>query len=1065
MGTGTFTVSLRLLDEVRWRDAPVAGERAQALLAALALDGGRTLAAERLIDLVWGEEAPANGAKGLHVLVSRTRTACGGDVIVREGAGYRLGVDASGVDVLLLAKLVRDAGVALDADAARAAALAREALALSTAGDSTVLAADGEGDGPLHAVRIEAAAALARARVILARAVSRTGAHAEALPGLEAACANAPDDERLLADLLHSEAAARGPAAALERYERFRRELRERLGASPGQELQRVQRELLALEEPVRSGLRYDANALLGRDRDLERLRALLAGARVVSIVGPGGLGKTRLAHVLARAASTPVVHFVELVGVTVADDVLGEVGSVLGVRDSVTTRRALTASQRTDIRTRVAQQLAQAPALLVLDNCEHLVEPVAALVAFLVATVPDLSVLTTSRAPLAISAERVYQLGALETADATELFEQRARAARADVSTPPAAVRSIVTRLDGLPLAIELAAAKVRVMAVEEIDRRLANRFALLRGGDRSAPDRHQTLLAVIDWSWNLLHEPERRALRRLALFHDGFTLDAAESVLGPPPGANALEAVQALVEQSLLSVEETATGTRYRMLETVREFGRMQLADAGEDAEARRAQLEWATDFAGRYAPQLAGRGQIAAIDAMGAEEVNLADELRGALTGGAPGPAMALLAALGMFWSLRGEHVRLVALIEVTCDAVRDWSPPPEAHDATRAAMALMLNFAVITSTAPPPPIHELLRRLGPGEGDPWLSAAVRVTLAYEPEEPARFAAALRNLIATGDRETARSASQWLGHVLENAGDHAGARAATQAALDLTDDQDGPWQAAILQTQLAQLWLHDADRRRAVECAQAALPVMRRLGAGDDEMQLHALIALCAISDGQLDVAAVELEQLDRINTTDAIFGGSAFRTIVRAELALANGERGEPLRSVRETAAEMRAMSLPGLPEMDASPWALFGDTTALALHASYATGAEVEQGAELFQLCRANVLHALAQSEGHIDFPATGTALLALASWLIQRGDGSATAATSAARLMALSERFSSSSTLPTLSPERVGSLVETTAAGALGGFRDEYRDARPADLRGRAHAAVEELPG
>src|SRR5581483_1622659 len=173
-------------------------------------------------------------------------------------------------------------------------------------------------------------------------------------------------------------------------------------------------------------------------------------------------------------------------------------------------------------------------------------------LVAFLVSTTAELRVLTTTRSPLAIAAERVYLLGQLEVADAAELFCERALAARPNVHLDSAVVTSIVTRLDGLPLAIELAAAKVRAMGVEEIDRRLENRFAFLRGGDRSAPDRHQTLLAVIDWSWNLLGDAERRALRRLALFHDGFTLEAARAVLGD----GALGAIQELVDQSLLAV-----------------------------------------------------------------------------------------------------------------------------------------------------------------------------------------------------------------------------------------------------------------------------------------------------------------------------------------------------------------------------------------------------------------------------------------------------------------------------------------------------------------------------
>ena len=162
----------------------------------------------------------------------------------------------------------------------------------------------------------------------------------QALPGLEAAHAARADDEALLADLLRSEAVVRGPGAALERYEAYRRDLLERLGTNPGERLARAHRDLLALDRPVRSGVRYDASSLRGRDRDVARLRALLTDARVVSIIGPGGLGKTRLAHVLARDAAQSVVHVVELVGVTAAEDVIGEVGSVLDVRDSVSAQR-----------------------------------------------------------------------------------------------------------------------------------------------------------------------------------------------------------------------------------------------------------------------------------------------------------------------------------------------------------------------------------------------------------------------------------------------------------------------------------------------------------------------------------------------------------------------------------------------------------------------------------------------------------------------------------------------------------------------------------------------------
>jgi predicted ATPase len=255
--------------------------------------------------------------------------------------------------------------------------------------------------------------------------------------------------------------------------------------------------------------------------------------------------------------------------------------------------------------------------------------------------------VLTTSRAPLAIAAERVYPLGQLEADDAARLLCERAVAARPGVELDDAVVRRVARRLDGLPLAIELAAVKVRAMSLAEIDRRLENRFALLRGGDRAAADRHQTLLAVIDWSWNLLDEDERRALRRLSLFHDGFTLEAAEATLG----ATALEAVPGLVDQSLLSVEEADGRVRYRMLETVREFGGMQLVDAGEDADARAARRRWATAYARREAPRLFRPQQLEAIAAVGAEETNLADELRDALADGDAGTVVELLAALGL------------------------------------------------------------------------------------------------------------------------------------------------------------------------------------------------------------------------------------------------------------------------------------------------------------------------------------------------------------------------------------------------------------------------------
>ncbi|KUO16740.1 BTAD domain-containing putative transcriptional regulator [Streptomyces dysideae] len=602
-----MSIVLTLLDGVRWHGEPVVGERPQALLAALATPSGTAVRAERLVDAVWADDGPANPGKALQVLVSRTRSVCGPNSVVRDGDGYRLGLRPHQIDALVVRSEAAAARGALTRDPTQAAEHARAALAL--AGGLTIAE---DASGPLADVRREAVRDLRSARTVLAQAESRSGSHDEALPILEEAVAAWPDDEALLADLLRSLAAVRGGAAALSRFESYRSALRDRLGTDPGSELQRLHHELLSRDSPVRDGLHYEATALVGRADDIRRLRAALVSSRVVSILGAGGLGKTRLAHVLGRNAAQPVAHFVELVGVTAAEDLVGEVGTALGVRDSVSGRRALTPEQRADVRARIAQHLDQAPSLLILDNCEHIVDAVADLVAYLVATTRELRVLTTTRAPLAIAAERVYLLGSLGAEDAGELFAQRALAARPDVVLDEGTVADIVRQLDGLPLGIELAAAKVRVMSTPDIARRLQNRFALLRGGDRSAPDRHQTLLAVIDWSWNLLTDAEQRALRWVSVFHDGFTLDAAERVLGP----DALDAVQSLVSQSLLTVLESGAGVRYRMLETVREFGRMQLVDVGEDEAALAAHRDWAVEYAVRHVPGLFGPGQFEAV-----------------------------------------------------------------------------------------------------------------------------------------------------------------------------------------------------------------------------------------------------------------------------------------------------------------------------------------------------------------------------------------------------------------------------------------------------------------
>ncbi|MER6942268.1 hypothetical protein ABT284_31345, partial [Nocardioides sp. NPDC000441] len=424
--------------------------------------------------------------------------------------------------------------------------------------------------------------------------------------------------------------------------------------------------------------------------------------------------------------------------------------------------------------------------------------------------------------------------------------------------------VDEIVTRLDGLPLAIELAAVKVRAISVDDIARRLENRFELLRGGDRSAPDRHQTLVAVIDWSWNLLSDRDRRAMRWLSVFHDGFTLAAAEAMLG----ADTFAAIEELVDQSLLTVVDAPLGSRYRMLETVREFGRMQLIDAGEETAARAAQRAWARDYADASAGRIYSPEQFDAMDELRAEESNLADILRQVLADDEAESVIRLFCAMGVFWTIAGEHQRVIMLAGPVADLLVEWEPPPELLEKTRLVLALLLFGAAVTGGSGLERLMRILDRIGADAADPQLRVMLKVmramastvagsatgTRAGRPLEDE-----LADLVDDPDQDVRARAYTFLSHERENLGDPEGAVAAGREALRLTGTDGGLWPQAMLHAQLSGLYAQLGRLGEAAEHAREAVPVLRRLGADDDLVQTRAILVTYAVEQGRLEEAA--------------------------------------------------------------------------------------------------------------------------------------------------------------------------------------------------------------
>ena len=732
---------------------PVGGARLRALLTVLALRAGRTVPAGVLVDEVWDGDPPADAPGALQALVGRLRRALGADAVASAEGGYRLAARPDDVDLHRFERLTGEGTRALaDGDPAKAAVVLDDALglwhgpALADLPDRTAEAARWD-TRRLDALRTRHTAALALGhadqslpeltalcdthpldeplQALRLRALRDAGRTAEALAAFE-------EVRRLLADrlgadpggelralygeLLRSEEQdsrirGRGTGAPLHTY---RGNGGERsagwpgtVGAGPagtefglGPAAAAHASTTPAADTPgsaapapqTPGNLRARLTSFVGREGDIEAIRGDLAAARLVTLLGPGGAGKTRLSQEAAetvRYAARDGVWLAELAPVDDPDAVPEAVLTAVGARETVLygagaeAMRAAGAERHDDPVERLAEHCGRRRMLIVLDNCEHVVEAAARLVEELLERCPELTVLATSREPLGVPGELLRPVEPLPEPVALRLLADRGAAARPGfrVGEDPEACAEICRRLDGLPLAIELAAARLRMLTPRQIADRLDDRFRLLTSGSRTVLPRQQTLRAVVDWSWDLLDEEERAVLRRLSVFAGGCDLAAAEAVCGPA----ALEALGSLVDKSLVVAAPSGDGgMRYRLLETVAEYAGERLDEAGRRPETERAHLTYYRELARTTDPLLRGPGQLDAIALLEREYENLRTALRHAVAERDEQEALCLILSLSWYWQMRDARIEA----RNWCAEVMALGPDPFTAPARRA-----------------------------------------------------------------------------------------------------------------------------------------------------------------------------------------------------------------------------------------------------------------------------------------------------------------------------------------------------------------------------------------
>ncbi|WP_433334401.1 BTAD domain-containing putative transcriptional regulator [Spirillospora sp. CA-294931] len=942
------------------RPVRVPEAKVRALLARLLVAPGRVVPVDRLAADLWGDDLPGDPSNTLQTKVSLLRRTLekaepgARELVAHRPPGYALSVEGEAVDAERFADLTARARGA--DDPRTRVALYSEALALWR-GPAFAEFADEEfaraAIARLDERRLTALEERAEARLDL-------GEHAPLADELGELAARHPLRERLRAAHMRALYLAGRQDEALASYDVLREHLAGELGLDPRPELAELRQAILRHDPALRPGgaavpvrpprLPAPVNTLIGREDDLVRVGVLLRAARLVTLTGPGGVGKTRLA--LAAAArlegGTPDgVWLVELAGRHRAGASLREVAesvaAVLGIRD------AAPGPDAADPLDRLAAALRTRRPLLVLDNCEHVIEPVAALADRLLRDAPGLRLLATSREPLAIGAEVLHAVpplesprsgdpGELRRSPAARLLVARASATAPGFDATPenaAAIATICRRLDGLPLALELAATRVRALGATGVAERLDDRFRLLAGGRRDAPARQRTLRAVIDWSWEPLPEPERAVLRRLAVHAGGCTPEAAEEVCGDG-AVDVLAALTSLVDRSLVV---TATGPRYRLLESVAAYCAERLEEAGEAGDVQRRHGLYYTRLAERARPELHGHDQRRWIQTLDDEDANLRRALGEAVARADSALALRLVNALAWSWYLRGRYQEGHRALSAALDLAGPDSPERAEAAVWHAGFAMLaesvphadalahartldpigpdgrtaragwflgqvhLNFGELTASAE---VTDRALSAFRSLGDRWGTAAALSTKAVQalfrsdlPAVRRHGSEAARLFEETGDRWGRLQAADALANLAEINGDYAeAARLQRQGARDAEDLR--LWlELANRLSALGRVTLLTGDHAGAEELHRRAM----RLAEG----QANALglqfaeigLGMTARRRGRLDDAE---RHLGRWLGWNRELGGGHGLALVLAELGFAAEQRGDAAASL-------------------------------------------------------------------------------------------------------------------------------------------------------------------